>query len=611
MIVLVKTIGSIDDLYGAPPQKRYRGVEVASHYLTMRDGTRIAVDTMLPKDRDPQSRLPTLMMMTRYWRSMSLRLPERPNTAPIGPREPIVDDLLARGFAIVVVDGRGSGASFGISRYPFNADEIADYGEVAVWAADQPWCSGKIGAFGISYEGATALRLASTGVPAVQAVMPQEIEFDVYPDVVMPGGIFNEYFMRAWHESNSKLDSSVPSSLFPWMARLVVKGVRPVDADRPARTLLAQALQAHQANTNVYQSARGITYRDDPFGETGVTLDDFSVFPRRAAIEASGASILNWASWLDSTTADAALRTHNTFANPQITIIGAWNHEMTAHGSPFLPPKRKPDPEVSNRWAAQAQFFERVLVRNEPVVGKTIFYYTLGAERWQQTDRFPPPNTEMQSWYFQADQGLACEQPAEVEAADVYTVDFAATTGTDNRWHTPMAKPLVYANRAQEDRRLLTYTSAPLEADLQVTGYPVVTLYVESSETDGAFFVYLEDVDPQGVVRYITEGQLRAIHRKLADDPAPYWAGMPYRTFKRADASPLPTAETVELTFGLQPTSVLFRRGHSIRIALAGADCDTFARVPAQAVPIWRISRSLTQPSRIQLPVMAGSSSGQ
>jgi uncharacterized protein len=154
------------------------------------------------------------------------------------------------------------------------------------------------------------------------------------------------------------------------------------------------------------------------------------------------------------------------------------------------------------------------------------------------------------------------------------------------------------------DRRLLTYTSAPLDHDTEITGYPIVTLYVASSEADCAFFVYLEDVDEQGKVHYITEGQLRSIHRRIASEPPPYWTGMPYHSCKRADAAPLPIQETIAVTFGLQPTSVLFRRGHRIRVAIAGADHDTFDRIPAQGTPIWTIGRNLTHASSIQLPII-------
>lgn len=595
---------TITDLFANPPARQYKGIRAQSQYLTMRDGTQIAVDVLLPADLQTGTRLPVVLIMSRYWRSFELRMPDQPNKAPIGPREALADDLVPRGFAMMMVDARGSGASMGHSRYPWWPEEIADYGEVARWATQQTWCNGHIGAVGISYEGTTAQLLAATGVPSVKGVMPQEFEFDVYPDIALPGGIFNHAFISAWSESNLLLDRNKMSKLFPWMARLFVKGVRPVDSDRKTRQMLAKALQEHQGNTHVYEAISQITYRDDPFGSTGVTLDDFSVFSHQKAIEASGSALFVWGSWMDGTTADTVIRTFNTFSNPQIGVIGAWKHEMSAHGSPYQKPKFKPDPLLKDQWAAIAQFFETTLKEGKPLSARTLFYYTLGAENWSQTDTFPLPNTDMQAWYFQPEHALSRQKPIDETAFDSYTVDFEATTGLKNRWHTQMARPVVYPNRATEDNHLLTYTSLPLEQNMQVTGYPVVTLFIASSEADGGFYVYLEDVDEKGTVRYITEGQLRGIHRKLSSESSPYWMGAPYRTFKRADASPLPKGEVVELTFGLQPTSVLFRRGHRIRVAIAGADKDTFARIPQQGTPRWQIQRNQTLASCIHLPVI-------
>lgn len=591
------------DLFAAPPPPIYKGVTAVSHYHTMRDGVQIALDVMTPADLPPGTRLPTLLIMARYWRSMELRMPSPPNKAPIGPREQTVDYFVPRGFAVVVVDGRGTGASHGVSRHPWSEEELADYGEIAAWIVAQPWSNGRIGAYGISYEGATAQRLLAVGGAAVRGVIPQEIEFDVYPDVALPGGVFNLAFIRAWSESNQKLDNSQPSSLFPWLVRPLVKGVRPVDADRADRAQLRQAIADHQANTDVYQAMTHVTYRDDPFGDTGVTLDDFSVFAHSEAIERSGAPIFTWGSWLDGAAAEAALRNFNSYSNPQICVIGAWKHEMTAHGSPYQRPKAAPNPGKMDQWAAMAQFFQETLVAERPLSGKTLFYYTLGAETWRQTGSFPLPDTEMQTWYFQAGGGLSPEPPA-VAGTDTYTVNFAATTGKTNRWHTQMARPLIYPNRAKEDGRLLTYTSAPLPKDMEITGYPILTLHVAANVPDAAFFAYLEEVDEKGVVRYLTEGQLRAIHRRLADEPAPYRTGMPYRSFKRADAAPLPPGEMVELTFGLLPISALIRRGRRLRLALAGADADTFARIPAQGGVAWQVGRGQPYASAIQLPVV-------
>lgn len=597
-------MNTITDLFAHPPPTKYKGVKANSIYLPMRDGIQIAVDVMLPADLPPTERVPAIMVMARYWRSFELRTADPPKKALIGPRQEIPDFLIPLGFAVVVVDGRGSGVSTGSSRHPWSPDELADYAEVAAWIRAQEWCSGSIGAYGISYEGVTAQQLAASGVPGIKGVVPQEIEFDVYTDIALPGGLFNMAFIREWNESNTLLDNHKMSRLFPWTAKLFVKGVRPVDADRKARAMIQQALHDHQANTNVYEAVSAITYRDDPFGDTGATLDDFSVFRRQEAIERGGAALFSWGSWLDGASADAVLRNFNTLANPQIAIIGAWKHEMTAHGSPYQKPKSAPNPLPKQQWTALAQFFDQTLKREEPPTTKRLFYYTLGEEAWKHTDQFPLPSAQPQRWYFHADRGLAPEMPTAQEAADRYAVDLNASTGTTNRWHTQMAKPLVYADRAREDSRLLTYTSAPLERDLEITGYPIITLFLASSETDGAFFAYLEDVDERGVVRYLTEGQLRGLHRQLASTPPAQWMGMPYRSFKRADRAPLTPNERVELTFGLLPTSALIRRGHRLRVALAGADKDTFAPVPPTSAPVWHVHRSRDAASSIQLPVI-------
>lgn len=187
----------LNNLFSQAPEKEYKGIVTQSHYLTMRDGTQIAVDVLLPLDLEPGIRLPVVLTMTRYWRSFELRVPEPQNQAPIA-RESLTNDLVMRGFAMIIVDARGSGASTGVSRHPWTPEEIADYGQVADWAVAQPWCSGNVGAVGISHEGTTALSLTTSSKQAVKGVVPQQFEFDVYTDIALPGGIFNAAFIDAW-----------------------------------------------------------------------------------------------------------------------------------------------------------------------------------------------------------------------------------------------------------------------------------------------------------------------------------------------------------------------------------------------------------------------------
>ena len=144
-----------------------------------------------------------------------------------------------------------------------------------------------------------------------------------------------------------------------------------------------------------------------------------------------------------------------------------------------------------------------------------------------------------------------------------------------------------------------------LEEDLEITGHPIITLYVTSTSPESAFFVYLEDVDETGRVTYVTEGQLRAIHRKISNEPPPYKMMVPYHTFKRNDVMQLVPGEIVELTFGLLPTSVLIRENHRIRIAIAGHDKDTFDRIPVKETPVITVLRNVHNASFIDIPIIA------
>jgi len=141
---------------------------------------------------------------------------------------------------------------------------------------------------------------------------------------------------------------------------------------------------------------------------------------------------------------------------------------------------------------------------------------------------------------------------------------------------------------------------------VEITGYPVVTLYVSSTAADGAFYVYLEDVDEKGRVIYATEGQLRALHRRLSTECPPYNMFVPYHSFKREDGQPLVPGEIAEVVFGLLPTSVLIKKGHRLRVAIAGHDKDTFARVPAEGIPVIDVQRNSLYASHIDLPVVSG-----
>jgi len=105
-------------------------------------------------------------------------------------------------------------------------------------------------------------------------------------------------------------------------------------------------------------------------------------------------------------------------------------------------------------------------------------------------------------------------------------------------------------------------------------------------------------------VIYLTEGQLRTLHRRISTEPPPYKLQVPYHSFKRKDTLPLVPGVVTELTFGLLPTSTLVRAGHRLRIAIAGHDKDTFARIPAEGTPVITLARNVEYASFIDLPVV-------
>ncbi|MEU6237482.1 CocE/NonD family hydrolase, partial [Kitasatospora sp. NPDC047058] len=187
--------------------------------------------------------------------------------------------------------------------------------------------------------------------------------------------------------------------------------------------------------------------------------------------------------------------------------------------------------------------------------------------------------------------------------ADAYPVDYSATSGRTSRWADGYAGGFHY-DLAANDRRALTYTSEPLPQDLEVTGHPLVHLWVTSTHPDGAFFVYLSDVDADGTPHYVTEGVLRASHRRRTAAP---WdgAGLPHHAGTADAVEPLPD-EPVELVLDLHPTSYSFAAGRRLRISITCCDRDNASVEEHTPAPVVTLHRGPRHPSRVVLPVLPG-----
>lgn len=572
-----------------------------SLYLTMRDGVRIAVDVRLPVDVREGQVVPTMMRMTRYWRAFEGI-----------PADHVFDTwFVGAGYALVMVDARGSGASEGTRSVEMAPDEVADYGEIIDWIISQSWSNGRVGAYGISYEGVTAELITVNQHPALKAVAPLFSDFDPLYTVVMPGGVLAPGFIRTWSDLVATLDRNdictldgATDEMQCALIRRMAPGVKRVDDDPDGAML--DAIVENRNNANVFASVAGVNYRDDMYGDSGYSLPDVSPYAKREQIEASGVPMFVWLGWLDAATVSQGLGRFMTFGNPQKVIIGPWDHGAVNDADPFLPADTPVEPDARRQFEMLLNWFDPYLRGEDTEHEHSVTYYTMNAGTWTTTDVWPPAGFDTVTWYFGANGTLVPDAPTDADAADTYEVDFAVTSGERhlNRWATQVdGIDVFYPDRAAEGATRLTYTSAPLESTVEITGTPVVTIHLASTHEDGALHVYLEAVAPDGRVVYLTEGVLRLIHRVSISEPL-YAVFGPYRSMTSADAAPLVPGEMLEVPLGLEPTSVLIPSGWSLRVAIAGADAEMFARYPAEGDPVLTIARSQVYPSHVAVPMV-------
>jgi uncharacterized protein len=577
-----------------------------SLYVTARDGTRIAIDVYLPALK-PGERVPTAFQTTRYHRSE-----ETQRTHPESDRMMLeAKQWTSNGYAFVMVDARGTGASFGTRTGELSRDEIADYGDVLSWVAAQPWSSGRVGAYGVSYGGDTAELILRLSHPALMASAPLYSDFDSYDDLLMPGGVLNTWFGETWFGLTNALDE-VPGwvekvaqasgvTLEEFRATMMPR-VNPVDGAH-GLALRDLAMLEHTGNVDSMAMLREMPFKDDRVDDVSSMVMSHAF---REEIEASNVPMLVIAGWQDAGTTAGTFSRLAGFSNHQEVVIGAWSHGGSFLCDPFLEPSDPSKPkleQLEEQFVWLLAFFDRFVRGSEaPQRGlKKLRYYTNGEGAWHEHTPWQP-KTKLTHWFLREENSLKLEAANSSTGADEYSVNYEIGTGEHARWRTQSGGgPIIYPPQQEVDAQRLCYTSAPLEQDWRVTGFPRVTLQMRSSTPDGAVYAYLEDVAPDGTVTLITEGQLRLIHRKVSSTVQPEAQPRTPRTFAQADAMPMIPGELSSVTFDLIPTSVLFKRGHCIRIAFAGHDEDHFQQYSENQVIA--LERNSVFKSFLELPV--------
>jgi putative CocE/NonD family hydrolase len=576
-----------------------------SVYVPVGDGVRLAVDVWLPVQRTAVGgTVGTVLRVTRYHRAEA-----PPEPGPAADSNAAAGELFnGAGFALVVVDARGTGASFGTRTGELAEREIRDYGELIGWVAAQPWSNGRVGVYGSSYEGQAAELIAGLGPAHLVAVAALFSPYDHYRELFYPGGCGTHGRYARWMYQ-SQLKDGVTGALDRLAAVTgqsaetiaLPSPVKPVDGpDGPA--LLAAAIGEHQSNTDVHALMGRVPFRDDRVA--GLDWEASAPAAFGPPVASSGVPVLVRAGWLDGGFAAGALARFVTQASHQQVEIGPWGHGGGSFADPLRPSgavARGPL-SLASQDRRLVEFFARYLERTGPPGGPgTLTFGTLGTGGWETVTSWPPAGTGTQRWYLGPMASLARE--AGPAGTVTHRVDATASTGPTNRWLAiDLDRAPSYPDRKQADDSLLTFTSEPLPADVHVLGFPVVTMRLATSGTDGAVYVYLEDVDPGGDVSYLTEGCLRFLHRAATGPAEPVRLGVP-RTFARSDALRVVPGNPMDLAVPLLPISAAVRAGHRLRVALAGHDAASFTRYgPAEET----FTLSLGRDSHLDLPVRHG-----
>jgi len=242
----------------------------------------------------------------------------------------------------------------------------------------------------------------------------------------------------------------------------------------------------------------------------------------------------------------------------------------------------------------QLQFFDHYLKgidngfdQRDPVNLYTAF------KGWESYQNYPPTNTQYETFYLNEQQTLT----------------------KDSSMDSMMLRTAL-------DEKCIVYNSPALNSALQITGHPIVDLTVSADQADADLYVYLSDVDEDGNAYYVSEGQLRAgWHRQVPDDEQVNYLydvqpNLPWHGFDKGgyDDNPLADNQPINLRFDLTPNSWIFKKGHQIRISIAGADYTNFELNPTlcpeneldncQATNLY-IHRG-GQVSKIELPIVIG-----
>lgn len=538
--------------------------------ITVRDGTTIGALIYMPEEN---GRYPALLAASPYRYDNNV-LPAGPQFLwrETGP----IDFYVRHGYAYVHMDIRGCGKSGGHFEF-LGPNEQRDLYDVIEWIARQPWSNGKVGGLGQSYFCMSQWWMGIMKPPALACLGAYDGFNDPYRATCYTGGVPGQFMPGYWWNQNRIINR------FP--ANGAAPRLQEVDLD---------AMVSAHPTYDEFWRARCAWERLD---EIRVPLYSIGIWGKvdlhtRGNIEgfrrASGPKKLQMRGPVNAWAANAEFN-------------GVELHEKV-----MLP------------------FYERFL-KGKPTdwdQRPAVEYFVRGANVFRTAETWPPPEVKYRAWRLSAtgtgsvtslnDGSLVPEVAGTGEGTESTSYAYP-----NPGWVSGVVGfgPNGPAGGFDPARRVLTFTTAPLEDDLEIAGPIKLALYASSTARDTDFVIKLSEQYPQpgeerakGVnppFQVVTKGWLRASHRALDLERSTQME--PYHT--HVDPQPLEPGEVYNFEISIEPNAYRFKRGNRVRLEIANGDSpvtDVLWTHYYQPDKIGQdtLHHSPRYPSRLTLPVM-------
>ncbi len=558
----------------AAPAERAVDRDVA---VPMRDGVRLRADVYRPAK---EGRYPTLVYRTPYDRKRS-------------EDNGVLVQALARGYAVVLEDVRGRYGSEGAFT-PY-VNEGRDGFDTIEWAAAQPWSTGEIGTFGLSYPGAVQWLAAVESPPHLKAMVPA-MTFSSPRNFFYAGG--------AWD-----------LSWIPWIWDNIAPDQRARE-NLPGPRTGREAGREWKDLQNVLPYRLPLTNLPELRGVAPYYFDWLAHRPwdawwdwaeLRGRYGKVGAAVLNFSGWHDEaygpegaiTNFLGLLAARRGDADPRTQLVlGPWTHggEDADHSG-----DRRFGPKAPIDYAGMIlRFMDRYVrgIDNGANRDPRVKAFVMGENAWRTGETMPLPDTREKALYLAGGGRLVEAAPGAEASSSAFESDPAH----------PVVDPYGTREGAHDYRALAqrqdvaVFETPPLTEDLRVLGPIGVEIWLSADAPDADLWALLEDVAPDGTAWNLSSpgtDVLRASERE---------AGPPRM---------LVSGEPVLLRFPNLRTGNLFGKGHRVRVVLCGSFMPHFSRNPqtglsetisAQTRPArLTIHHDAAHPSRLVLPLVRDS----